>query len=1197
MKNKPELLRKKSALTLALSFIVATNPLMVSASTIVAPNIMVILGNSYSMNRMMDNINLPSTPQGLPIQNQCPANYSGPYAASPVFANDPACGGTGTPFGEHQYGNQPDSKLYIAKDVLYKLMQSHSSDGINIGLATYRQALGLENSVATVLTNTFWPNVFPKGGDFSNPLPGNLTNQSTAQLTAYGSNPDNMAWVSWWPAWDATTANSFAIGVDGNGNPQPDNAAVTAFSSTSVGLPYSVQYPQGQQSTRYENNQLIGNYYYGSGGLDMGPPINSVPNSTDPKFTLCRTYYDSQSNAWQGEYIASNADGSPHLVVNTYPDLYNGNTIQYIPIGSTQYNTDGSMNPSQWADYCSVGSINRTVRQESSLISNKFSQGAAYFNYIPSIYDGASSMAGVRVGQFTGWSGAATYNPRTNTYIAHYPSGAQSSRAMGNYNTSGAKTMGAFIDLPRPDSGYIDQRALVSNLVNPAYPQWDDSGLGYNQNAQVIKNNGHRQSISASDYRADYDPHQSPVFDSLMDAAAYFSSYKKKDPYDGCRNNQILLIYDGHEDANYTTDANGNVTYADPALAAKALLDLGVKVNVIIISNNPGDIAQANAVAAAGGTGSALTASNATSLSNEVLQVFAGLNGVVANASPAMPGQVSAGSLTYLESSNNQFGAMQGHLSAYPVNSDGTVGSVASWDAAYPAIQSQRGNKLWSDVTQNGAQSLTQWTSLPPGVFQAQGTPDAATVSAYTVDPNSSGGAYLFGRAPGSIVGTMTSIASKPQYVAAPSNPLLLATPGYATYAQSQANRAPIVLWSANDGFLYSSDAKTGSLNWAYMPSPLLPLLKNYTSFESSLPMAGGYTVVDGLGRDGAWHSFVVGTAQSGAIHYGFQLADASMSPDSTQPVLIDNQAGATSPQASAPALVWDSSGDAYAIYTTVNGNSAQINVISSTGVISHASLPFVPSSAIAINNASGNLYIGATNGAVYTLSTRDGYTAPSIAGTYSATTSLVGNLVNSGDPAQYVGFSQNKNGLFLWASGKKQISVFAFGGAGWETRWTTQDAGPSTLTLNGVTTTYATDPGTGGAAPQYLPASGSILDNPVVANSTLIVPVTLSATGLLDACTASSANYYLFNLSDGGFPLGAFTDAKGNLLTSNVNLGSGIAFSPTIAYNPSIGGFAIYGGSQQSVAGLGVFSMVAKAKSSVTAGIIGLRPVSMTHP
>ncbi len=1177
-----------ATLSLALGVMpVAPFNLAHAQSVTVAPNLMVILGNSYSMNREMDNVTYPSGPNG-PIQTQCPSTISGNYTPAPVFSSDPGCGGSGSPFADHQYGNQSTSKLYIAKQVLYNLLGSSASNNINFGFATYRQAFGLQLATVSQLTNTFWPNIYPSGTSPQNPIPSSMQGWTTDQLTTYGNNPDNFAWVDWWPGWDNTQGHDFYLGSVSPSS----NAAVNSFSKTSAGLPKSVQYPLG---TKSQSGSINGSYFYGSGGLDLNPPVSGNTSSPDANFVLCKTYYNSQGNNWQGEYIATNSKNSPRMVVNSYPGLYNASTIQYIYLGSQQFDSNGNMTAASWQDKCSNGTSPRTIQQSSSLASDTFATSSssipAYFSYIPQVIDQVGNSS---LGTFTGWSGAASYDPNTNQYTASYPSGPQSSTAMGNYNLSGAPYMGAFIDLPSPSGGYVDQRSFLENLVNPAYPQWDDSGLGYNTNQQTIVNNGQQQSISASDFNASYNPYQEPVYDSLMDAAAYFSAYKKQDPYDGCRTNAVLLIYDGHEDARYTVNPDGSITYADPSKAAAALAALGVKVNVVIISNNPGDIAQANAIAQAGGTNQAFQVSNANSLLTAIQTVFAGLQGAVVSASPAAPTQVSTGSMVYSAVSNNNYGSMQGHLYAYTINADGTLNtSSPAFDAANPSFQSNRGSLLWSDnPNSSGQQQITAWNQLPSSVFQST-IPSPSDISAYTVNPNYNNGQYLAGRSPGSYVGMMTSAAAKPVYVQPPNNPALLGTPGYAAFAQSLHQQAPFVLWSANDGFLYASNASTGALNWAYMPSPLLAQLKNYATFESGNPMNGGFTVADGLGADGSWHRFVFGTAQSGAIHYGFAL-NASGNPDTKVAVMMNNQTGATSPQASKPVMLWDSNGVAYAVYTTVatasNGKTtAQINVMSSQGAISSAALSFVPSSPLALDASSGTLYVGSTNGQVMSLNALSGYTAKAIA--QSAT--VVGTMSNQNDPAQYVGYTQTSAGVFLWATGLKQIDVFQMGANGWALDWMTQDGG-SSMNQQG---TFSTDPGVSGNGPQFLPTNATITDASAVLNGALIVPVTQASSSGEAMCQASTASYYLFDLASGVFPQNKFTTPNQTPLTNNVLIGAGVAFSPVISYNAEQGGYSVYGSAQQNTKGQSLIQLQFTGQSKVPSGIVGWRPLYITQP
>ena len=1165
--------------------------------TTVAPNLMVIFGNSFSMNRTMDNLSYPDAANGKPIQTDCPGNYnsSSDYVPSPVFKNDPGCG-TGTPYPYHQYGNQPDSKLYIAKQVLYNLLDSKASDNINFGFATFRQAMGLRLNVTKLLTNAFWPQVFPSNGTVDNPLPDkpdNLSSMTTQQLTDFANHPDNFAWTLWWPGWDSTRDHAFYIGkVKKGGKNQPNNKQVVSFTSTASGAPMTIQYPAGQKSPFYENNTTDGDYFYGSGGLDMGSPINAQPTDPEPAFNLCHPYYNSQANYFQASYIANNADGSPRLVVNNYPGQYQPSTVLYESLGSDQFDENGQMKQI-WTDRCYDRS-QRTIEQVTLQTSDTWSDGSpAYFSYIPQVLD---QVNGSPVGAFTGWSGAASYDPSTNTYTANYPSGAQPATLMGSYNRSGAKTMGAFVDLPTPASGYTDNRQKIMNLINPAYPQWSDSGLGYDENTQTITDGGQQRSISASSMKGSYNPNQEPVYDSLMDAAAYFTAYNKQDKDADCRTNQILLIYDGHEDARYTYDNNGDVVYADPALAAKKLNDMGVKVNVVIISSNAGDITQANAIAAAGGTNQAFQVNTANDLLNAISSVFSSLQGAVVNASPAVPTQITAGSYTYSAVSNNASGSQEGHLYAYALDANGDASATPAFDAASPSVQAGRSSKMWSDVVDNGVQKATQWANLPSSVFAASSTPTAAQISSYTADPNYDRPTYLAGRKAGSMVGIMTSTAARPVYVAPPSNPLLLTKPGYTAFAQSLSSASPFVLWSANDGLLYSSNATNGALNWAYMPSPLLADLKNYSTFEASNPMDGGFRVVDGRDGSGNWHRFVIGTAKSGAVHYGFALkSDGTI--DNGFPVMMDNQPGATSPDAAAPVVVWDADGVGYAIYTTTAGNQSKLSVIDSTGRITSANLSFTPSTPISVDQATGTLYMGTADGKVVFLTTANGFAASAIAGTYSSSTSLVGTMHNTSDPANYVGYATVQGIPYVFAAGEKQITVFTFGANGWTTAWWTNAGGQSANTdASGNAVTYSSDPGTTGTGPQYLPANGLITDAPVVFGGTLVVPVTQVAENTTLECGVGSASYYLYRMDSGAFPTGVFTGANGKPLTINPIIGVGVAYSPVISFNSQTGKLSLYGSSQQDGLGKSTIGKVLDLNAASPSGIIGIRNLMPTN-
>jgi len=1224
-RKSSSILRRRLILGLAAIALVASplrGPMVyaqsATAGVTVAPNLMVILGNSYSMNREMDNKTYPSGPNG-PIQTQCPAAYNGAsYTPAPSFANDPGCGGAGTPFGDHLYGNQPTSKLYIAKQVLYNLLSSQTSANINFGFATFRQAFGLENSVATALTNTFWPYVLPPGGTPSN-LTGNWSGQTQGELTAKGTDPKNFTYVLWWPGWDNLNSHGFFLGTG-----QPDNAANVITSTFSGGLPTAVQYPAGTIS-----NKTYGPLYYGSGGLDIVSPINAKPTDPEPNFRLCKTYYNSQANGFQGEYIASNPDGSPRMVITAYPTLYNGNTINFISLSKIPYDAAGQQNPAAWTDTCYDGST-RTIKQSMGRVSNQFkvlpaapstnqigqNEGShsdtsgsaalttpAYFNYIPNVWSGTDTL-GVPKGAFTGWSGAANYNPTTNSFTANYPAGPQSASAMGSYNKSGAPYMGVFVDLPNPAAGYIDQRALLQNLVNPAYPQMSDSGLGYDPNTQTITDptTKDRRSISASDYKPDYEPYQEPVYASLMNAAAYYRAYKQKDPNDGCRTNAVLLIYDGHEDAWYTPNPDGTVTYADPTKAAAALLAQNVKTYVVIISSDAGDIAQANAIARAGGTSQAYTVQNANDLSAAIGSVFTSLQGSVVAAAPAVPGYVQNGTLAYALASNNAYGSQQGFLYAFSTDANGSVSTSPAWQLTMTAQQRQ--DALYTD---QGSGQAIRFTKTPLSAFQST-SPSPPTIINYTIDPSYDGGQYLAGRQSGSFLGTITSQADKPVILSRPNNPYFLTNSGYQSYAKANAGRQPLVLFTANDGFLYAVSAGSattpGTLQWGWMPSTLLSQLKNYSNFQSSAPMNGGMTTTDSADGNGNWASYVVGTAQSGALHYALKLRSCSTSTPACTPVskvFLDNQPGATStPSAApqAPVIWWDADGIAYAYYfTTVNNKSYLNSMRLDDGQTSQTTLSFTPSSTATVDVLGGKLYAGDTSGHVWSFDLTAGPKASKLQAT------LVGQVANapSAGPVRYVGIGQTQNGYYLWATTDHAVNVFKFTGSavpssttGWTLWWWSATNGSGYFNGSTMTTTTS-DPGLASTtAPYWIDASGTITDASAIINNTLIVPVTVGNS--TDVCAATTAKYDFFDLDKGIFPQKRFYLLNGQTLTSNPIVGYGTAYSPVLSQNQNGSGL-IYGSAQQNLQQKVGFQVAATTGIHVGAGVMGWQPLWMTQP
>ena len=1155
----------------------------------VAPNLMIILSTSASMAQEMQGSVYPPAANGLPIESQCPATYSSSsdYVASDTFADDDGCGGSGTPYFNNMYGNQPLSKIYIAKTVLYNLLNSSAANNINFGFATYRQAFGLQASTSTYEASAVYPYVFLPSADQADPTPGSYANDTATQLQTVGENPLNFSDVEWWPIYDGNIGGTplFGNGID------QYNAGILAAgipylsnNAGNGGLPEYVQYPPGTATP-----SQVGSIYYGVGGDDT---TAGVPASTpEPQMNLCETFYNAEANEFQSLYNADNANGTPDNFIQTFPNQYTPNTTNYITFSAQQYNAQGQTNPVSYSQTCYNGTSEQ-VGYDNQLISDVLNtangQEPATFTYVPQFWSGTSwngSPLDLTPGTLDGWSGATTttYDSSTgaSTYTATYPSLPENEASItGSYDVSGVKWMGPFVNLPDPASGYTAQAQTIASLLNPAYPMEQSSGLDYHYSTQTMANGTQNTSVAVSDLPGADDRYQEPVYDSLEDALAYFTAYEKADPYHGCRTNEILLVYDGHEDGhpipvyNSSGQFTGNYTYPNPADVAKQLAKIGVKTNVVIISSNTGDIAQANQIAVAGGTHAAYQVSDYQNLYHAISAVFTALQGTVVQAPPVTPGDVANGSYVYTTATDPDYGSVAGHLYAYATNAQGVPGTSPAWDAAALMNTGNRQSDLYTDayVAGGGAVPPVLLTSAAASAF-ASTNPTPATIQDYTITPDYGGGAYLAGRSATSFVGAINDQAMQPVLITPPNNLQLNGAvssgngQSYASFAQSESSLPGAVLFSSNDGFLYDVNAQTGALNWGWMPSPFLPQLQNYSTFWQSSPMDGGFRFVQAANSAG-WGNYVVGTALDGAMQYALSVnANGSLGDIDW----INQESNATTPNAQAPVVFWnDSDGIADAVYvtetvsggtTTATLNETQVD----TGVTTTATLPFVPTSSLTAGQNA--IYVGDANGNIWSLP--DLTSASSMVGSSTkvgGTQPVTVNDVTSTQPIQYVGYTQFGGKPYLWGTSPQQLTVFDFTPNGWAPDWNSSNTGAGTW-VNGVYTPDTQGASVSGTSIQWLPSNGQIDAKTVLAGNTLLVPVYVPASGTAATCGVGAGYYLLYRLDTGAFPNGVFTKSNGTAVTGNLYIGLGRPYAAQVSPLQS-GGLMVYGSSQQNASG-----------------------------
>ena len=647
----------------------------------------------------------------------------------------------------------------------------------------------------------------------------------------------------------------------------------------------------------------------------------------------------------------------------------------------------------------------------------------------------------------------------------------------------------------------------------------------------------------------------------------------------------------------------------DTITAIQNLAQKGIKTYVVGLgagvdqTANPAAYLALNAMAIAGGTANEYPANNVPAFTSALSTIAATIYGNVIASAPAVPGYVQNGSLAYVLASNNAYGNEQGIFDAFSTDANGNVSSQPVW--ALQMTAAQRQTALLTDQGTGSPTIPLQQASAP--MFGNPTNPNTQTIIDYTINPSYSNGQYLAGRASGSFLGTVTTQADKPVILSQPNNPYFITNSAYQAFAKANTSRAPLVLFTANDGLLYAtstgSTTSPGTLQWAWMPSVLLPQLQNYTTFQSTLPMNGGLTTVDSADANGNWATYVVGTAQGGALHYDLKLNGCSASTASCTPTIsnvwFDNQSGATSPPQAAPqapAIWWNSSGAAYAYYFTTSGSTSYFNVMQLyNGATSKVKVSFTPSSTSFVDVLGGKLYVGDTQGNIWSFDLTTGTTASGVTGP-----TLVGTVPNetAAGPIRYQGYAQTSSGIYIWATTDHQVTVFKFtGGAvtsstnGWTPWWWSSTSGSGSFS-NGVT---STDPGVSSTtAPYWIDAGGTITDKSAVEAGTLIVPVTVSPSTA--ACGAASAKYDFFDLGSGTFPQNKFHDLTGNVITSNPVIGFGTAYAPAISQNGN-GSSIVYGTASLNQQGKIGFQVAATSGIHVGPGIMGWQPLWMIQP
>lgn len=558
-------------------------------------------------------------------------------------------------------------------------------------------------------------------------------------------------------------------------------------------------------------------------------------------------------------------------------------------------------------------------------------------------------------------------------------------------------------------------------------------------------------------------------------------------------------------------------------------------------------------LAAAGQTHIVYSADTPAAFQQAFNAILNNIEAQIITAGAGSSSEVGSNSYEYIVTSTPALG--EGDLSAYAIDANGNVAATPSWDVNALMTTSNRSTSLYSEgppSTSGALGPITLLTNMDTAAFAlpANTTLTPAIIEDYTINPSYDNDTYLGGRAPGWYVGITT--ASPPTYMGPPDDAQLLSNASYATYAQDESTRTPLVLFADNDGFLYAVNASDGTPVWGWMPRPLVSELQGYQTFWQGANMVGGVRAVDAQDASGTWSTYIVGSAEEGAILYALQLNSTG---DLNAEAWEEDNAGSVAPNALTPVVfrLVEGSGTAYlaTVLNTVSGSTTTSTLVMTnigTGAVDTINLPFVADSQPYIDVAD-NIFIGDNAGNVWTgsLLSASGGLATSISWTPLNNTAPSPINANFGSSAttsggsggiNYVGGAYDNGTEYLRLQSDDRLTVLENGVDGWAPLWTSYAGGSEVFSNGGYI---------GSTTVAALPAN-TIVSNPaLIVNGAVILPVSVPPANSDNACALPTAEYYYYALTDGAFPVGVF-GTGGSAVTGPSILGTGVAYTPSVA-------------------------------------------------
>ncbi len=548
------------------------------------------------------------------------------------------------------------------------------------------------------------------------------------------------------------------------------------------------------------------------------------------------------------------------------------------------------------------------------------------------------------------------------------------------------------------------------------------------------------------------------------------------------------------------------------------------------------------------------------------------LSGDVSETAAAIPFQVASGDKVFV-ASNSPLPSIAGHLKAYSVQANGSIGTTVAWDAATLMDTTKREAGLYS-TNVSGTKVLFNSNSFDDAAFSSSGSPTVAKIKEYTITPSIDSGVYLAGRASGSWLGPMSRGNDVALLTQMNNMGQFLTDSAYRSfYNGTISSRSEKILVSSDDGFLYAFDQSTGQLSWGWMPRTLAAELKNYSSFQSQGYMRGTVDIIDAKDSSGNYATYVIGSYKDGLGQYALKL---NSSGGLGSVVWDQDYSGSYSsaPNHGEKDYFRDGSELTYVTYVVTNSSNQSTVVLreittaaTNTEVavtFNATSTPYVIQDFGDSNGpAAKTLYLGDESGNIQRTALLDSGSLETAANLKSALEgSSVGNL-NASEPILFLGASSSNTGgqYYLRAQSEFRLTLLDYNSSttNWDKRWTSYVGGAGSWDASNIYTAdnsgVPTDVDNDGFFTnvtangiQSLPADARITDAAQIVANNVILPVSVQTAG---SCFGK-AYFYLYNLTNGVFPDNKLMNLDSSKITTNIALGYGDPSRVSIADMPS---------------------------------------------